>query len=423
MSHPNQHVTEYLDYYCAMDNAPEFAVLLNGEWGSGKTWFIKKFIEENDLKIIYVSLYGITSFTEIEDEFFRQLHPKLSSKGAVIAGKIFKGLLKTTINIDLNSDGNSEGSITSSLSDLNLPDYLTNVDKHILIFDDLERCKLELNNILGYINYFVEHQGHKVIILAHEDKLTKIDTSKDNQLYIAVNNASYKEIKEKLIGKTLLIVPDLDSAINDFIDKVPNAETKEFLSGNSILVLVKETYDLTGYKNLRILKQSLWDFERIYKVLPEKATSIPELVKKILRLCLIFSLEVRIGQLPAKDIIHINKSSFSYNPLASHKEAPKDKTPIQKFIEKYCVLNPWEPIPEVTFWSEYLEKGTINKEIMNASINNSAFFLNESPANWVKLWHYPDLTDDEFENTLKIVADEFNRGDDVATLSRTHNLK
>ena len=74
MSHPNQHVTEYLDYYCAMDNAPEFAVLLNGEWGSGKTWFIKKFIEENDLKIIYVSLYGITSFTEIEDEFFRQLH-------------------------------------------------------------------------------------------------------------------------------------------------------------------------------------------------------------------------------------------------------------------------------------------------------------------------------------------------------------
>ena len=171
MSHPNQHVTEYLNYYCSMDSAPEFAVLLNGEWGSGKTWFIKKFIEENDLKIIYVSLYGITSFTEIEDEFFRQLHPKLSSKGAVIAGKIFKGLLKTTINIDLNSDGNSEGSITSSLSDLNLPDYLTNVDKHILIFDDLERCKLELNNLLGYINYFVEHQGHKVIILAHEDKL------------------------------------------------------------------------------------------------------------------------------------------------------------------------------------------------------------------------------------------------------------
>ena len=126
-----------------------------------------------------------------------------------------------------------------SLSDIKLPDYLTNVDKHILIFDDLERCKLELNNILGYINYFVEHQGHKVIILAHEDKLTKIDTSEDNQSDKAINNESYKEIKEKLIGKTLLIVPDLDSAINDFIDKVSNAETKEFLSGNSILV--KET--------------------------------------------------------------------------------------------------------------------------------------------------------------------------------------
>ena len=412
MTHPNQHVTEYLDYYCSMDSAPEFAVLLTGEWGSGKTWFINKHFKENSIKPIYVSLYGITSFTEIEDEFFRQLHPKLSSKGAKLAGKVFKGLLKATIRVDLDSDGKQESAINSQIPDINLPDYLTNIDKRVLIFDDLERCKIELSNILGYINYFVEYQGLKAIILAHEDKLLKNDGCND----------SYKEIKEKLIGKTLLIVPDLDSAIDDFIGKVTDLAAKEFLTQNHLLIA--ETYNLTCFKNLRILKQSLWDFERIYKVLPEKATSIPELVKKILRLCLIFSLEVRIGQLPAKDIIHINQSRFLYNPLASNKEAPKDKTPKQKFIEKYSVLNTWEPIPEVTFWSEYLEKGTINKEIMNASIDNSAFFLDESPANWVKLWHYPDLTDEIFENTLKIVADEFNRGDykEIGVIKHTIGL-
>ena len=250
---------------------------------------------------------------------------------------------------------------------------------------------------MGYINYFVEHQGLKAIILAHEDKLLKNDGCND----------SYKEIKEKLIGKTLLIVPDLDSAIDDFIGKVTDLAAKEFLTQNHLLIA--ETYNLTGFKNLRILKQSLWDFERIYLVLPEKAISKPELVKKILRLSLIFSLEVRVGELPAKDIININQSRFLFKPLASSKNDPKDKSPNQKFIEKYSVLDSWDPIPEVTFWSEYLEKGTINKEIMNASIDNSSFFLDENPPNWVKLWHYLDLSDDEFEVALQVVEEDYKK--------------
>ena len=88
MTNPNKHVIEYLDYYCSMVSAPEFGVLLKGDWGSGKTWFIRKYLEEKEIQSIYVSLYGIASFSEIEDEFFRQLNPKLSSKGMKLAGKI-----------------------------------------------------------------------------------------------------------------------------------------------------------------------------------------------------------------------------------------------------------------------------------------------------------------------------------------------
>jgi KAP family P-loop domain len=45
---------------------------------------------------------------------------------------------------------------------------LRNIDKSILIFDDLERCKVEISSLLGYINYFVEQQEMKVIIIANE---------------------------------------------------------------------------------------------------------------------------------------------------------------------------------------------------------------------------------------------------------------
>ena len=35
------------------------------------------------------------------------------------------------------------------------------LESSILIFDDLERCNIPVNEVLGYINGFVEHQAMK----------------------------------------------------------------------------------------------------------------------------------------------------------------------------------------------------------------------------------------------------------------------
>ena len=42
ISEPNKHIEEYFDYYFDAKKNFEYAVLLNGAWGSGKTWFIKR---------------------------------------------------------------------------------------------------------------------------------------------------------------------------------------------------------------------------------------------------------------------------------------------------------------------------------------------------------------------------------------------
>ena len=39
-----------------------------------------------------------------------------------------------------------------SVPDIELPDYLKITSKFILVFDDLERCKLKIEEVLGYIN-------------------------------------------------------------------------------------------------------------------------------------------------------------------------------------------------------------------------------------------------------------------------------
>ena len=132
ISKKNEHIEEYLDYYCNLDHSPEYAVLLKGVWGSGKTWFIKKYCEklgEKKKKVLYVSLYGITDLAEIDDIFFQQLHPVLSSRGMAIAGKILKGALKTTLKIDFGDDSSSNASVSSQIPDIDLPDYLEAVLK------------------------------------------------------------------------------------------------------------------------------------------------------------------------------------------------------------------------------------------------------------------------------------------------------
>ena len=50
---------------------------------------------------------------------------------------------------------------------------LLSVKDSILIFDDLERCDCPINEILGYINTFVEHNGMKVILIANQKEIGK----------------------------------------------------------------------------------------------------------------------------------------------------------------------------------------------------------------------------------------------------------
>jgi tRNA A37 threonylcarbamoyladenosine biosynthesis protein TsaE len=74
----NSHVEEYLNYYCDLPHSPGFAVLLKGQWGAGKTWFVRRYCEklkDKKQQSLYVSLYGMTNIYEIEDAFFSSYTP------------------------------------------------------------------------------------------------------------------------------------------------------------------------------------------------------------------------------------------------------------------------------------------------------------------------------------------------------------
>ncbi|MFU1851483.1 P-loop NTPase fold protein [Citrobacter portucalensis] len=125
----NKQLSDYLDYYFKFPNSPGFAVMIDGSWGSGKTWYISKFCEKESYKklsIFNVSLYGLNHVSQIDDEIFKQAHPILSHKGVMIAGALTKAALKATVRIDFDGDKKDDVNLSLSIPSI---DFKKNIER------------------------------------------------------------------------------------------------------------------------------------------------------------------------------------------------------------------------------------------------------------------------------------------------------
>lgn len=253
----NENIVNFLNGYM-MNPDPQYAVLLKGKWGCGKTHFINHWIDaykgnpttEQVLEPIYVSLYGLSDTKQITTALNRVICPILYGKAAK-AGKVLAKIASAMVlkhEVDLNYDGISDLSINigiDSLSKFKSNDSLAN-SKKLLIFDDLERCDIPMKKLLGYLNFFVEQCNCHLIVIGDEDKIAEGE-----------NKKIFGEFKEKTIGREFEIATDLHSALDTFVNQTPK---NDFVVGHQ--EQIEKFFAMTECDNLRILRQALWDFSR-----------------------------------------------------------------------------------------------------------------------------------------------------------------
>lgn len=253
----NENIVNFLNGYM-MNPDPQYAVLLKGKWGCGKTHFINHWIDaykgnpttEQVLEPIYVSLYGLSDTQQITTALNRVICPILYGKAAK-AGKVLAKIASAMVlkhEVDLNYDGISDLSINigiDSLSKFKSNDSLAN-SKKLLIFDDLERCDIPMKKLLGYLNFFVEQCNCHLIVIGDEDKIAEGE-----------NKKIFGEFKEKTIGREFEIATDIHSALDTFVNQTPK---NDFVVGHQ--EQIEKFFAMTECDNLRILRQALWDFSR-----------------------------------------------------------------------------------------------------------------------------------------------------------------
>ncbi len=271
----NRNILTFLNEYAEIPD-PQYAIMLRGAWGCGKTFFIRQWIKQlkNDKdadklkwRPIYVSLYGLTTTQQITEQINKEISPWLYSKGMKLAKNILKAASKIALKYDIDGDGKDEGSVTCDLDSILLLKEENSEIKgnKILIFDDLERCDVKLETLLGYINYFSEHCKCKVIIIGDENKISEKEDDKCK--------LKFKDFKEKTIGRTFEIKLNIGETLDFFIGEI-STNNRNLLSENKELII--KIFHASKFDNLRVLRQCLNDYHRIAMALPEHYHKSPK---------------------------------------------------------------------------------------------------------------------------------------------------
>ena len=441
-------VESILDYI--RSDYTDYAVMINGEWGSGKTHFwnnkVRKKIESMQLNgkrytTIYMSLYGISNLEEISKKIFIET-TQLMDKNL----RKFMNNNEQTVIPEYAKTGIDMANLFGVTQNGDKVDYAEffSTDDKVLCFDDLERANVDVIDILGYINNFVEHDHIKTIIICNEKELsTKLKSSNlEMKTFIAtylldkqgeLNKADkpmvekiqdkiehvfdkandYERIKEKLIGETFEYAPKFDYIINGILMRYENnPDLIRFLRENTRLII--STFNKSGTRNLRILKHALNDFKKIFEMVNK---SYPNTNNRVMQTMLIFtiaiSFEIKAGKITKDKFVNIKDNEEYKSILVSSRILMDNRQFYIKEFDNNYYYNFKSEYRFFKFIEYYVRTRIFDMKLFKENmetIRNTVDTENLPAYKRLLTEEYWKISDDQFDNIIKEVSEQVKEG-------------
>ncbi len=442
-------VESILDYIRA--DYTDYAIMINGEWGSGKTYFwnhkVRNKIESMQINgkqytTIYMSLYGISNLEDISKKIFiettqlmdKNLRKYMNSHGQTSIPEYAKTGLDMANFFGVTQNGDK----------IDYAKFFSTDDK-ILCFDDLERANVDVIDILGYINNFVEHDHIKTIIICNEKELsTKIKNSnvemktfiatylldkegtltktdkpmveqiKDKIEYVFDKANEYEIIKEKLIGETFEYAPEFNYIINGLLMRYESdTELIRFLRENTGLII--STFNKSGTRNLRILKHALNDFKKIFEMVSK---NYQKTSNRVLQTMLIFtiavSFEIKAGKVTKDKFINIEDNEEYKSILVSSRVLSDNRQFYIKEFDSNYYYNFKAEYRFFKFIEKYVRTRIFDMKIFkkNMEVIVNTIDLDKLPAYKRLLTEeYWKIPDDQFAPAIDSIMNSVKNGD------------
>lgn len=308
---------DYIKHYISEDKT-KTAIMLTGDWGSGKSYFIQnELLPELDKKYAVVSLYGLNNLFEVNRSLYFELRFKpnnrkseVYSASKLVAKTVAKGVA-SYFGVDLNI----------SEKDLQKMYNSVNAKNKLIIFEDVERSNIGILDFLGYVNNLVEQDGCKVMLVVNEAEFIKYKekeyatksekqigelcesfSDSENKIFTKTTE-EYLSKKEKTIGDTIHFVCDFENSLKSIISTFDNTTLSLFADDK----LVKEIKNICDYENNFNLRALIFACQKAVDIYKEIKDIDDEFAKAIFYSIVAFSLKMNSG----KDIGWKGNSLFS----------------------------------------------------------------------------------------------------------------
>lgn len=373
-----------LDYVKAPST--DYAIMLTGAWGAGKTFYWKKALAPNiealdspvviknhilKYKALHVSLFGVDSLNSlimrIAKAKYLDTDNKWINSATTLTTAAFKKFAKK-----YEVEGEDLELLIKTLKDVDL-------QRFVFCFDDLERLSKEvLLEVLGYINSMVENDGVKVVVLCNEKELlAKIGEDEEK-------GGEYKPYKEKLIRFTYQMSADIGKVLGSVI----NGRDGEFVQ----YVESKKSFIVYFYKkgecdNIRTLKFNIDIFEKMFKLM--SSLELKEHQEGIrdhyLMLSMLYAIEYKKGtdaknleqllDLTSEKSYAIDFDIKAFNKMAGV-EAQEEKEPtyLEKVKNGYFGQSPAKNGSSQALL-DYIKTGRFNAERLKRDVMNTLSLL------------------------------------------------
>ncbi|MFT6084723.1 MAG: hypothetical protein ACJA1M_001625, partial [Alphaproteobacteria bacterium] len=230
---------------------------ISGAWGVGKTFAwdseFKKFQKDNESdnwakNYTYVSLFGINNVQNLKSKIIFSGKTEKTAEG--ISGFFSKLTSSITAkgdetNIALSGIVGAIGGVASIGKDIYIEESLNN---KLICIDDLERSKIDIQDLLGFVSYLRKEKNCKVVLIYNEEKLCS-----DN------NKQIISEFREKIIDQHFIYSP----SVNDTISLAYQGETNEnpYEQLKDYKNIIIEKCDFLKLNNIRIIQKILCHFK------------------------------------------------------------------------------------------------------------------------------------------------------------------
>lgn len=242
-----EELNEFIGNYIKNNNT-RTALMLTAPWGAGKSYYINNVLsnylkEEINYEPIIVSLYGIKNLNELNKNLYIELRTKLFKnrknirhntefkQSLFLFGKTIVKGLTSYYNLNLNINDKDFEKLLKSI----------NLKNKIIIFEDIERCEINILELMGYFNSFVEQDNVKTLLIANENEIfnhekNTVKNEKDKNY----TSEDYLKIKEKTVQDTIYFMSNTHEAVKNIILKY--SSLNEFVQNE----YVNEICDIIG---------------------------------------------------------------------------------------------------------------------------------------------------------------------------------